>query len=86
MAYIRPNIAYVVSVVSQFMHDLMVQHLWVVNQIMHYLKTTLRRRVLFKKGGNLSNGMYIDVDHAKLVVDRSTTSDYCIFLGGNLII
>ena len=33
----RPNIAYIVSVVSQFMHNLMEIHLEAVYRVLHYL-------------------------------------------------
>ena len=67
------------------MHDPRERHLQDVNQILQYLKTTPGRGVLFKRSGNLSIGMYTDVDHAGSVIDRRSTSGYCMFLGGNLV-
>ena len=29
--------------------------------------------------------IYTDVDYASLLVDRRSTSGYCMFLGGNLV-
>ncbi|RDX65732.1 hypothetical protein CR513_55583, partial [Mucuna pruriens] len=41
--------------------------------------------LLFKKEGTLSMEIYTDVDYAGSVVDRRSTSGYCMFLGGNLV-
>ena len=49
----RPNIAYAVSVVSQFMHDPREKHLQTVHRILHYLKVTPRKGILFKKKDGL---------------------------------
>jgi len=38
LSYTRPDIAYAVSVVRQFMHDPKERHLQVVNRIIQYLK------------------------------------------------
>ena len=41
LAHTRPDIAYVVSVVSQFMHSLRVDHMAAVMRILAYLKSAL---------------------------------------------
>ena len=41
--------------------------------------------MLFKKGKNLSMKVYTDVDYAGSIVDRRSTTGYCMFLGGNLV-
>ncbi|RDX98017.1 hypothetical protein CR513_19133, partial [Mucuna pruriens] len=38
-----------------------------------------------RKEGTLSIEIYTDADYAGLVVDRRSTSRYCMFLGGNLV-
>jgi len=40
LAHTRPDIAYAVSVVSQFMHNLKDSHLQVVYRLLRYLKST----------------------------------------------
>jgi hypothetical protein len=40
LAHTRPNIAYAVSVVSQFMHNPKDSHLQVVYRLLRYLKST----------------------------------------------
>ncbi|RDX73164.1 putative mitochondrial protein, partial [Mucuna pruriens] len=85
VAYSKQDIAYVVSVISQFMHDLRERHLQSVERILQYLKASLGKGLLFRKERTLSMEIYTDADYAGSVVDRRSTSGYCMFLGGNLV-
>ena len=85
LSHTRPDIAFAVSVVSQFMHDPREKHLQAVNRILSYLKGTPGRGILFKKNEGLLIEAYTDADYAGSVVDRRSTSGYCTFLGGNLV-
>jgi len=53
LSHIRPDIAYAVSVVSQFMHDPRERHSQAVDRILQYLKASPRKGLLFKKRGKL---------------------------------
>ncbi|RDX93618.1 putative mitochondrial protein, partial [Mucuna pruriens] len=44
-----------------------------------------RKGLLFIKEGPLSMEIYTDADYAGPAVDRRPTSEYCMFLGGNLV-
>ena len=85
LAHTRPDLAYAVSVVSQFMHDPRVRHLQAVDRVLQYLKATPGRGLLFKRGGSLTMEAYTDADYAGSVTDRRSTSGYCTFLCGNLV-
>jgi len=85
LSHTRGNISFVVSLVSQFMHQSRVAHLQVSIRIVHYLKGIPRRRILLKKNKNVSLEAYTDIDCAGLVVDKRSTTDYCTFHGGNLV-
>jgi len=67
------------------MHDPRERHLQAVNRIIQYLKASAGKGLLFKKGENLSMKIYTDVDYAESIVDRRSTTSYCMFLGGNLV-
>ena len=41
--------------------------------------------MLFRRGNELTLEAYTDVDYARSVDDRRSTSGYCTFLGGNLV-
>jgi len=85
LAHTRLDIAYAVEVVSQFMHSPKETHLRAIFRILHYLKGTPGKGIMFKRGRNMILEAYTDADYAGSVVDRRSTSGYCTFLGGNLV-
>jgi hypothetical protein len=85
LAHTRPNLAYALSVVSQFMHSPSEEHMNVVIRILRYLKSSPGKGILFTKGHNLDIHGYIDVDWAGSIQDRRSTSGYFTFVGGNLV-
>ena len=85
LSHTRPDIAYAVSMVSQFMHYPKENYLQAVHRILQYLKGTPRRGILFKRNGNTTLEAYTDADYAGSIVDRRSTTGYYTFLGGNLV-
>ena len=85
LSHTRLDIAYVVSVVSQFMHCPSEDHMNVVMQILHYLKSSPGKGLMFSKNGHLNVAGYIDVDWVGNITDRKSTSGYFTFVGGNLV-
>ncbi|XP_019052185.1 PREDICTED: uncharacterized protein LOC109114293 [Nelumbo nucifera] len=81
----RPNIAYAVHVVSQFMHNPKIPHMKAVERILRYLKSCLGKGILFRKNDRIEVEGYTDADWAGSVGDRKSTSGYCTFVGGNLV-
>ncbi|RVW81800.1 Retrovirus-related Pol polyprotein from transposon RE1 [Vitis vinifera] len=79
------NIAYSVSVISQFMHDPREPHLQAAYKVLHYLKGNPEKEILFKKNNTLALEAYTDADYASSLVDQRSTTGYCTFLGGNLV-
>ncbi|BBG92897.1 hypothetical protein Prudu_000758, partial [Prunus dulcis] len=68
----RPDIAYAVSVASQFMHSPSDDHMAAVMRILSYLKSAPKRGLLFKKNGHLDLEGYTDADYARNITDRLT--------------
>ena len=85
LSHTRPDIAFAVSMVSQFMHSPGPEHLEAVNRILRYLKGSPGRGLLYKACGHLQVEAYTDADWAGSVMDRRSTSGYCTFVGGNLV-
>ena len=81
----RPDISFVVSVLSQHMKDPLLPHWEAVIQIVMYLKAHPNRGLLYKANGHLWVEAYTDADWAGSPSDRKSTTRYCNFLGGNLI-
>ena len=67
------------------MHDPRLPHLNVAHRILCYLKGCPGKGVLFKRGNKLTIETFTDADYAGLIVDRRSTSGFCMFLGGNLV-
>ena len=85
VAHTRPNIAYSVSVISQFMHDPREPHLQAAYRVLRYLQGNLGKGILFKKNNTLTLEAYTNADYAGSLVDRRSTTRYCTFIGGNLV-
>jgi Reverse transcriptase (RNA-dependent DNA polymerase) len=81
----RPDIAYSVSFVRQFMQKPAKEHMELVNQILKYLKNAPGRGILMRNNGNVDITGYCDADWAGNPIDRRSTNGYCTFMGGNLV-
>ncbi|CAL9017404.1 unnamed protein product [Prunus brigantina] len=82
LSHTRPDIAYAVSVVSQFMHSPSEDHKGAVIRILRYLKVTPGKGLMFCKYGHTDVEGYTDADWAGSVTDRRSTSGYFTFVGG----
>nr|GEY18059.1 putative reverse transcriptase, RNA-dependent DNA polymerase [Tanacetum cinerariifolium] len=60
LSHTRPDIAYAVGVVSQFMHQPQISHMKAVLRIIRYLKGTPGHGVLFKANRHLETQVYTD--------------------------
>ncbi|GJU37419.1 putative RNA-directed DNA polymerase [Tanacetum coccineum] len=85
LSHTRPDIAYAISVVSQFMHNPSKDHMKAVFRILRYLKKSPGKGLLFKKGGNMEVMGYTDADWAGNAVNMRSTSGYFMFVCGNLV-
>lgn len=81
----RPDIAYAVNRVCQFMHCPTEVHWLAVKRILRYLKGTSHLGLVFTASPDTSLVCYTDADWASNPDDRRSTSGYCVFLGNNLI-
>ena len=85
LSHTRPNIAFAISMVSQFMDSLGSEHLEAVNRILRYLKGSPKRGLLYKAHGHLQVEACTDANWAGSVMDRRSTSGYCTFVGGYVV-
>ena len=80
----RPDIAFAVSSVSQFMHAPRTSHLEAVERILKYLKKSPGQGICMRKNNTNNDVGYSDADWAGSY-DRKSTTGYCTFVGGNLV-
>lgn len=61
-------------------------HLEAVYKILRYLKNLLERGLLFSKIGERKIEVLFNVDLARLVKDKRSTTGYCTFIWGNNLV
>lgn len=89
ISHTRPDIAYAVSVVRQFMHCPSEEHMKAVYRILKYLKMAPGKGLLFSKNHSVTKELevvgYTDANWAGDKTDSRSTSGYFTFIGGNLV-
>ena len=85
LSHTRPDISYVVRVVSRSMHLPQTSHMEAVMRILRYLKGTSDRGIFFGKKHHLDLIAYTDADWADDRDSRKSTSGYFTLVGGNLV-
>ncbi|XP_073058680.1 uncharacterized protein [Primulina eburnea] len=85
LTFTRPDIAYSVNKVSQFMHHPLHLHWVAVKRILRYLNGTLHYGIHLTANSRLTLTGYSDADWGNDIDDRRSTSGFCWFLGNSPI-
>ncbi|XP_019157452.1 PREDICTED: uncharacterized protein LOC109154022 [Ipomoea nil] len=85
LTIIRPDLAYAVNRLCQFMHSPTVDHWNLVKRVLRYVKGTLDYGLQLTPSSSTSIHAYSDSDWAGCPIDRKSTSGYAVYLGDNLI-
>jgi hypothetical protein len=81
----RPDISYVVHILSQFVSAPTQIHYSHLLRVPCYLRGTISRRLCLPRSSSLQLQAYCDATWASDPSDRHSLSAYCVFLGGSLI-
>ena len=81
----RPDISYVVHILSQFVSAPTQLHYSHLLRVLRYLRGTVTRRLFFSSFSSLQLEAYCDATWASEHTDRHSLSAYCVFLGSSLI-
>jgi len=78
----RPDIAFVVCMLSKFMTDPKTSHMAAAKRVLRYVKGTTNLGVFYRSAENSENDLkvYTDSDYADDVEDRRSTFGYVFFL------
>lgn len=81
----RPDIAFAVNQVCQFMHHPRTSHVQAVKRIYRYVKGTIEHGLSFHSSTDYILTAFSDSDWAGSLDGRRSTMGSCIFLGPNLL-
>ena len=81
----RPEIAFAVHKLSQYVTTPTLQHVMACKRVLRYLKETADHGLKFSAGGEMKITGFTDADWACDVDDRKSIGAYCIYFGSNLI-
>ncbi|KAH9793301.1 hypothetical protein KPL71_004480 [Citrus sinensis] len=81
----RPNIAFAVDKLNQYVSGPTLRHLMACKRVMRYLKATQDYGIKFVSNGEVKLTGFTDVDWAYDLDDRKSIGAYCIYIDDNLI-
>ncbi|KAH9800516.1 hypothetical protein KPL71_000695 [Citrus sinensis] len=81
----RPEIAFAVHKLSQYVATPTLQHILACKRVLRYLKVTEDYGLKFSAGGEMKITGYTDADWACDVDDRKSIEAYCIYFRNNLV-
>ena len=82
----RPDLMYVVCLLSRYMANPTDLHMQATKRVLHYLKGTVELGVFYKRGEDVGELLvYTDIDYAGDTNDRKNTSGYVFLFSGGAV-
>jgi hypothetical protein len=81
----RPDLMFVVSLISRYMEHPTESHLLAAKRILRYVKGTTKFGMFYRKGGDTEFCGYTDSDYAGDQDDRKSTSSYVFMMNSSAI-
>jgi hypothetical protein len=79
----RPDLSFSINKLSQFMHQPTQLHFQQLKRVMRYLKLTINYGLKLRKPAHLKLHAFSDADWGGNLDDRTSTSAFIIYFGGN---
>ena len=77
LSHTRPDIAFAIRIVSQYMHALYKEHMESMYRILKYLKGSIGKGLFFRKNETRTIEGFTDANWASTIEDQRSTSGYC---------
>jgi len=81
----RPDIMFVVNLLSRYLAHPTELHLQAVKRVLRYIKGTLSYGIFYKQSGDVELVAYTDNDHAGDLEDRKSTSGFLFVLSSRAV-
>ena len=81
----RPDITFIVSLISRYMEHPTEMHLQATKRVLRYIKGTISFGVFYKKEGNQELLGYTNSDYAGYQNDRKSTSGYVFLMSSGVV-
>ncbi|KAF5442164.1 hypothetical protein F2P56_034853 [Juglans regia] len=81
----RPDIVFLVNILSQFKHAPRIPHMTAATRVLHYIKSTPSQGIFFSSSTDLHVSAYTDSNWASCPTTRRSTTSFFITLGSNPI-
>ncbi|CAM8951630.1 unnamed protein product [Rhodiola kirilowii] len=81
----RPDLAFAVHTLSQFMTNPTEDHLKAAHRLLRYLKLASAQGIYFSATSNLHFTGYCDADWASCPLTRRSVTGYCMLLGSSVV-
>ncbi|GJS37961.1 ribonuclease H-like domain-containing protein [Tanacetum coccineum] len=85
LTFTRPDISYAVQQICLYMHDPRDPHFTALKRILRYVRGTLDHGLQLHISSTSQLTAFTDADWAGCPVTCRSTSEYCVFLGDNLL-
>ena len=85
LAATRPDLMYVLSLISRFMNCPTELHMHAVKRVLRYLNGTINLGIMYKRDGSEKLEAYTDSDYAGDLDDRKSTSGYVFMLSSGAV-
>jgi hypothetical protein len=81
----RPDIAFAVNKICQFLHGPTTIHLTVVKRILTYIKQDVHMVLNIHRSSSTLVSAFLDADWTGSIDDRKSTGGFAVFLRSNLV-
>lgn len=85
LTHTRPDIAFIVNQLSQFLKAPTDNHWQALKRVLRYVSGTRDYGIYIQQSDDLNISAYSDVDWASNLDDRKSVAAYCSFIGNNLV-